>query len=120
MTDEHVYVVEQNLGFVDRCIRFIIGIVLIGAPTYLMFTTSQPAEVWYNWSMLISIYPFLTAITGRDVVYDLFHVKSCDLSSRNKCGSFPFEWDAFLGHNPIPEDDTEHTLHHSKHMVKHV
>ena len=112
-----INVVEQNLGMLDRSIRFILGCVMLGVPFYMMTQVGQPAEQLYNWSMLLSIYPFLTAVTGCDVLYKPFHIKSCDLSRRNKCGSFPFELDAWFGRDPVPEDDTEHTLGHSSHKL---
>ena len=115
-----VNVVEQNLGMWDRVIRFMLGSAMLAVPYYYMTQTSLPVEAWYSWSMVASIYPFLTSIVGCDVLYKFFGVKSCDLSQRNRCGSFPFEVDAFLGHKPLPEDDTEHTLEHSSHNVRHV
>ena len=120
MVKDNVYVVEQNLGMWDRIVRFMLGCAMLAVPYYYITQTGQSIETWYAWSMLVSIYPFLTAITGCDVMYKLFDVKSCDLSQRNRCGSFPFEVDAFLGRKPMPEDDTEHTLEHSSHKVTHV
>ena len=119
MSQSKVYVVEQNLGMCDRIIRFCIGSVMLALPYYYI-THGQSMEPLYAWSMLLSIYPFLTSIAGCDITYKLFNVKSCDLSQRNRCGSFPFEVDAFLGHKPIAEDDTEHTLDHSSHKLKHT
>jgi len=120
MGKSRINVVEQNLGMWDRIFRFILGCIMLAVPYYYMTQTGKMVEAWYGWSMVISVYPFLTSIIGCDVLYNFFHVKSCDLSNRNRCGSFPFEVDAFLGHNPIPEDDTEHTLAHSRHDVGHV
>ena len=113
------YFVHQNLGLVDRLIRFAIGFFLLGVP---YITLSQPGAVaqwWYSVGMLISVYPLLTALLGTDPLFKAFGVKTCDTSNRNQCGSLPYQVDAFIGRNPIPDDDTEHELMHSHH-AKHV
>ena len=110
------YFITQNLSMLERVLRFILGTAMIGIP-YLLLT--QPGATINNllaWSMVLSSYPFLTSIIGVDPIYRLFKVKSCDISERNRCGSFPFQVDAFVGRNPKPEDDLEHTLTHSTHI----
>jgi len=110
--------VEQNLGLWDRVLRVIVGCVMLAVPYYSLTQMNTTTEMWQSVMIIMSIYPWLSGILGTDPVYRLFKVKSCDLSSRNRCGSFPFQIDAFLGRNPIPEDDYEHTMtnsHHERH-----
>ena len=107
--------VEQNLGLVDRTVRVLLGTAMLAVPYYLMIQLGATATDWQVWLMVLSVYPCLTGILGTDPIYRMFHTKTCDLSKRNKCGSYPFQVDAFVGRNPIPEDDYEHTLSHSRH-----
>jgi hypothetical protein len=112
--------VEQNLGMWDRIFRFVLGSVMLAVPYYLLTQTGMTSESWHSLLIILSVYPFLSGILGVDPFYRLMKVKSCDLSSRNRCGSFPFQVDAFLGHKPIPEDDYEHTLTNSHHDKSHA
>ena len=110
--------VEQNLGMWDRILRVILGSAMLSVPYFMITQVGVMSEMWHSIMIVLSIYPFLTGILGADPIYRLFHVKSCDLSRRNQCGSFPYEVDAFLGRDPVPEDDYEHTLsnsHHERH-----
>lgn len=112
------YFVEQNIGVIERCVRVVIGFVMLGYPYYLMQTQGITIEYWQAILMLLSPYPALTGIVGTDPLYAWMKVKTCDLSNRNQCGSFPYQVDALLGHDPKPETDLEHTLvhaHHKKH-----
>ena len=107
--------VEQNLGMWDRVFRVILGSAMLSIPYFMITQVGVMSEMWHSVVILLSIYPFLTGILGADPLYRLMDVKSCDLSRRNKCGSFPFEVDAFLGRDPKPDDDYEHTLSNSHH-----
>jgi len=110
--------VEQNLGLWDRVVRVVLGGAMLAVPYYALTQTGVTTEMWQSVLIVCSIYPFLSGILGADPLYRVFGVKSCDLSKRNRCGSFPFQIDAMLGHNPIPDDDYEHTMtnsHHEKH-----
>lgn len=110
--------VAQNLGLHDRILRFVAGCLLSGVPIYLMMVDSTAA--WYtNYLIIISVYPFLTSIIGGDGIYSLFNIKSCGGSGRNQCGTLPYEIDAALGHNPIPENEHEHDLQHAHHHLAH-
>lgn len=108
------YFVEQNLGAVDRTVRFIVGVLMLGVPYFMITQQGATVETWQSWLMVLSAYPCLTGIIGFDPLYRIFGKKSCDLSSRNRCGSYPFQVDAMIGNDPQPEDDYEHTLSHSK------
>lgn len=115
--------VPENLGWLDRLIRFVIGSVLIGSVFTTLYYFTDPVWVtegrdprgWAVYPMLISVYFYLTAIFGRDPIYSLLHIRSCGTSPRNPCGSFPFEVDAAMGNNPKPDDDVAHTLEKSHH-----
>ena len=125
-TDSIKSQVVENLGWLDRVLRFIIGTAFISvSATYLVMATTTPTwlklgeiSVWPYYLMILSIYPLMTAILGKDPFYGFFGVKSCDTSSRNLCGTFPFEVDAALGHKPIPDSEIEHSLSMSHHAKK--
>jgi len=110
--------IHQNLGLVDRIFRVLLGTVMLGIPYFLLLQHGAVVQWWQSSLMALSVYPFLTGILGTDPVYRLFHIKTCDLSNRNQCGSFPFQVDAMAGHNPIADSDLEHTLLHSHHEEK--
>ena len=107
--------VIQNLGWLDRVIRILAGSALLIYPVFLVVTTESQQAQWPFYSMLLSIYPWLTGIAGFDPVYKLFAIRTCDTSARNPCGTFPFEVDAALGNKPIPKGEAEHSLESSRH-----
>ena len=114
--------VPQNLGWLDRIIRFIIGTALIASPvTFLTLSPETPTWLsdgspmsWPYYAMLVAIYPFLTAILGRDPIYALTGIRSCGTSQRNPCGTFPFEVEAAVGNAPRPREDIEHSRSNSR------
>jgi hypothetical protein len=129
-TGKKISFVPENLGWLDRLIRFFIGTAMMSAAfTYFIIGNTTPTWLseeaphgWPYYFLLIAIYPFVTAILGRDPVYALFKIKSCDTSPRNVCGTFPFEIDTAMGHHPIPDSEIEHSLsmsHHQKKPAKH-
>ena len=105
----------QNLGWLDRVIRVLIGTVMLLYPLYLIMTSEGAQEQWTMYSMLLSVYPWLTGILGFDPIYALFVVRTCDTSDRNRCGTFPYEIDAALGNRPIPKGEVERSLEDSHH-----
>jgi hypothetical protein len=115
--------VPENLGWLDRLIRFMIGSVIIGSVFAVLYMYTDPvwAEAgyqdrgWAVYPLLLSVYFFLTGIFGSDPIYGLLHIRSCGGSPRNPCGSFPFEVDAALGNNPKPKSDVAHRLEESEH-----
>ena len=107
--------VIQNLGWLDRVIRVVIGTAMLAYPVYQIATSETVQDSWMMYSMLISIYPFLTAILGYDPIYAQFVVRTCDTSERNQCGTFPYEVDAALGRQPVPNSNTERSIEGSQH-----
>ena len=107
--------VIQNLGWLDRVLRILAGAAILIYPLYLIVTNDSLESQWPVYSMLLSIYPWLTGITGFDPVYALLGLCTCGTSERNPCGTFPYEVDAALGHHPIPNSEVEHSLEHSRH-----
>jgi hypothetical protein len=95
----------QNLGLNDRIIRGLIAALMIGLPPLNL--VNGGLFDWHGYVMLLGIYPAITAILGYDPFYVLFNVRSCGNTQRNQCGTFPFEVDAALGHNPIVHKDYE-------------
>lgn len=85
----------QNLGWLDRTLRVLIGAALISV-VFVDLYRGMPLG-WHAYLALIAIYPFATAIIGWDPFYAMGHVKSCDTSKRNQCGTFPYEVEAAAG-----------------------
>lgn len=106
--------VVQNIGWLDRVVRVVGGALMIAIPIFLMSTETSTAA-WMFYVILAAIYPLLTGIIGFDAFYKMLDVKSCGSSNRNPCGSFPYEVDAALGHNPISDSDIINELGHSHH-----
>ena len=107
--------VMQNLGWLDRVLRELAGAVMLGYPVFLIMTNDEVQSPWVWYSMLLSIYPWLTGILGFDPIYAQFAVRSCDTSGTNPCGTFPYEVDAALGRKPIPNSNIEHSLEDARH-----
>ncbi|MBI3775181.1 MAG: DUF2892 domain-containing protein [Gammaproteobacteria bacterium] len=107
--------VIQNVGWLDRMVRVVVGIAMLAYPAYMILTSETEHSPWLLYSMLFSVYPWLTGIVGFDPVYAQFVIRTCDTSDRNPCGTFPFEIDAALGRHPIPNSDVEHSLESSRH-----
>jgi len=111
--------VVQNLGWLDRVLRFLLATTMLAAPIYLLMT-QEVISGWFFYLMLLSVYPALTAIIGYDVLYEMAGTKSCGTSKRNPCGTFPYQIDAALGRHPIPDSGMEHSLslaHHDRHIT---
>lgn len=87
--------VVQNLGWLDRSLRFIGAFALLAYPLFAV--GDAPLLFWHYVMMLISAYPLLTGIVGWDPFYSSVGLRSCDTSDRNRCGSFPYEVDTALG-----------------------
>jgi hypothetical protein len=112
---QHTLGVIQNLGWLDRVLRFAVGATLLAMPCFLIVSGVSEVTWYLVGAMLLSVYPLLTSVIGIDQIYNFFHVKTCGTSNRNQCGTFPYEIDAALGNNPIPDNDFEHSLEHSHH-----
>ncbi len=108
--------VMQNLGWLDRVLRVLLSGALLLVPMLLAETSG--VQEWQSLFMLLAIYPLLTGIIGVDPIYQGLHLRSCDTSRRNQCGTFPYEVDAALGHDPQPGSNIEHSLEHSRHPAR--
>ncbi|HHB83697.1 MAG TPA: DUF2892 domain-containing protein [Devosia sp.] len=60
---------KSNVGSVDRIIRIVLGLVLIGA--FFMFPDSQ-----WRWAFLIGVVPLATALMGSCPIYSVFGIKT--------------------------------------------
>ncbi len=85
----------QNLGWLDRTLRTIIGFALI--TVVLMDIQLGIPLGWHAFLPIIAIYPLMTGMLGWDPLYATGHIKSCDTSSHNKCGTYPFEVESKMG-----------------------
>ena len=123
------YLGLQNLGWIDRMIRFTIAVAMVAAGlSYMYLVAPVWADTysianWPYWIILVALYPLLSAMTGMDPVYRLFGARTCGTSSRNPCGTLPYELEAAAGLKPIPRDNVDHSVlntrgHESLHPVK--
>jgi len=106
----------ENIGLVDRLVRFFGGVALMAFGVYSAITTSH--DVVSAATILLAVYPLMTAMMGWDPFYQMIGGRSCSLEGgRNQCGTLPYEVDAALGHNPHPDEGYEydHSLAGSHH-----
>lgn len=85
----------QNAGWLDRVVRILIGIALV-AVVFMDLYKGVPVG-WHAYLPLIALYPLLTGMLGWDPFYAAGHIKTCDTSRRNQCGTFPYEIEAAAG-----------------------
>ena len=99
----------QNIGLIDRMFRFFGGGAMLAAGCLMLVMdlhTLTAAVI-----ALLAVYPLMTTIMGWDPIYQMFGARTCSLKGgRNACGTFPFEVDSVLGHEPKPERDYDHSL----------
>lgn len=110
--------VEQNAGWLDRVIRVTIGVIMIFGAAYALGFNFAKQSSWEYYVMLLSIIPIATGMLGWCPLYSLFNIRTCGGTEKNPCGTFPYQVDAAMGHHPIPDSETEHSLskaHHEKH-----
>lgn len=107
--------VVQNVGLLDRGLRLVLGAFLLGAPAMHLVMYGGVFTWWHGLSMLLSVYPGMTGWLGWDPLYQGIHYKTCDSSDRNRCGTLPYQVDAALGNNPVPENDYDHSIAGSHH-----
>ncbi|ALP53136.1 hypothetical protein Tel_08185 [Candidatus Tenderia electrophaga] len=85
----------QNVGWLDRVVRTLIGLALVGIVFLDLYRGVTLG--WYAYLPLVALYPLLTGMLGWDPFYAASHVKSCDTSSHNQCGTFPYEVESAIG-----------------------
>ena len=106
----------ENIGLVDRMVRFFGGGILMAYGVISAITTVH--DVVSAIAILVAIYPLMTTMMGWDPIYQLFGARSCNVEGgRNQCGTLPYEMDSALGHNPKPDEGYEydHSLAGSHH-----
>jgi len=59
---------EKNIGGVDRAIRIILGLLIIGVGLY-----------YKNWWGLVGIIPLLSGIRGSCMMYKLLGINTCKI-----------------------------------------
>ena len=106
----------ENLGLIDRMVRFFGGGALMTFGVLSAMLTKH--DVISASAILLAIYPLMTTLMGWDPFYQMIGGRSCSLEGgRNQCGTLPYEVDAALGHNPHPDEGYEydHSLAGSHH-----
>lgn len=109
-------IASQNIGLIDRVLRFGLGVAMLAGGSFYvaqagalhLYTLAEAAMLV---TMLVSIYPLLTAILGVDPFYSAAGIRSGDSTGRNQCGTFPYQIKAALGKAPrYCETGDEHSL----------
>lgn len=108
----------HNLGIVDRIARFFVGGALL-ALGVISSVVSANVEVREAVTMLLAVYPLMTCIMGWDPFYHIVGFRTGSAAGRNVTGTFPYQVDAAMGHEPEPDKGYEydHSLsgsHHKK------
>ncbi len=98
----------QNLGWLDRTVRLIVGAALM-AVALLEVGQGSPLG-WQAYLPIIAAYPLFSGLFGWDPLYAAGHIKSCDTSSHNKCGTYPFEVESAMGKDVTCNDDYDCSL----------
>lgn len=102
----------QNIGLIDRTVRFLIGAGLVGYIfSYHEMKLPGVSIALQVLAVTVSLYPLMTAMFGWDPFYALLNVGSCGGSGRNQCGTLPYQIKAVLGRAPkYCDSDAEHSL----------
>jgi len=98
----------QNLGWIDRTLRLIVGAALIAVVLLQLQQGNTLGLLAYL--PIVAIYPLLSGILGWDPLYAVGHIKSCDTSSRNKCGTYLFEVESAVGKDVTCNDGYDCSL----------
>lgn len=109
----HSFGPVQNMGWVDRSVRFAIGIVMVVIALMAIEGGGELGALAYL--PIIAIYPLLTAVLGWDPLYAVSHVRSCDASGSNQCGTFPYEVETALGKKLECDDGYDCSLSGNEH-----
>jgi len=97
----------ENIGLVDRMVRFFGGGALMAYGIFTALTTTH--DLVSAGAILLGVYPLMTTMMGWDPIYHLFGAKTCAIEGgRNQCGTLPYEMESALGHNPKPDDGYEY------------
>lgn len=90
----------ENIGLVDRFMRFPSGTALMVYGVVKIILSGQ--DIISAAAILLAVYPLMTTCMGWDPIYQLFGARSCSpAGGRNQCGTFPYELDSALGHEPM-------------------
>jgi hypothetical protein len=76
----------QNVGIIDRTIRILVGLGMIGA---WFFYPIESVSLWFVALPLLGIAPLLSGILGWCPIYALFGTKTCGTDEHNTCGTYP-------------------------------
>jgi hypothetical protein len=63
-----------NMGFIDRIVRFVVGVLLIAYAIPVGF----PSTGW-NWAGWIGVIPILTALVGSCPLYSILGISTCPM-----------------------------------------
>lgn len=107
----------HNIGLIDRVVRFAVGVAMLAGGAFYVTQAGAlhaytATEAGMLITMLVSIYPLLTAVLGVDPLYTVVGISSGSNTGRNQCGTFPYQIKAALGKAPryCETADCEHSL----------
>lgn len=107
----------HNIGLIDRVVRLVVGIAMLAGGAFYVaqagaLHTYTTTEMTMLITILVSIYPLLTAVLGVDPIYTVTDTSSGSNTGRNQCGTFPYQIKAALGKAPRYSEtaDSEHSL----------
>ncbi len=63
----------RNIGTIDRILRIIVGLALIG---FVFYAPQTPYAAWANWGW-IGVVPLATAVLGWCPPYSLLGINTC-------------------------------------------
>ncbi|ARN74106.1 YgaP family membrane protein [Oceanicoccus sagamiensis] len=73
--------IKQNLGFIERMIRFVLGVIVA------LWVLNQPDMGILEWiAAVCALFLTLNAIFGRCYLWFWFNLDSCDESLGDECG----------------------------------
>ncbi len=91
----------QNIGLVDRMVRFIVGAGLIGAMVFYYGMEHPVLNIASQVGLIIlALYPLWTSSVGWDPFYAMFGICSGNDTGRNQCGTLPYQVKAAAGKAP--------------------
>ncbi len=94
---------SQNIGLIDRILRFGIGASMLAGGSLFVIQAGQmhtAMEAATLVMMMLSIYPLMTAVLGVDPFYSLADIRTGGNTGRNQCGTLPYQIRAALGKAP--------------------
>lgn len=91
----------QNIGLIDRVVRFVIGAGLVGTVVFY-YEMEHPVLSTFGQVMaiIVALYPLWTCNVGWDPFYAMFGIRSGRDTGRHQLGTLPYQIKAAVGRAP--------------------